>query len=132
MLPIFQPSSILSFILLALLPSLLSLSTFDPELPLPPPDPPFSSSFLSLFACYDYFILEGLPKLIPPEVACSHYFCRLSWFQSFSHTKYQIVFPSFLSCLFSHPGHSLPSLVIGFQMGLRQPLLGPSACCCSL
>lgn len=49
MLPIFQPSSILSFILLALLPSLLSLSTCDPELPLPPPDPhshPVSSIYL--------------------------------------------------------------------------------------
>jgi hypothetical protein len=61
-----------------------------------------------------WYILEGAPNLLPPEVACFHSFCWPSGLQPFSLTQYQIRFPSSpLSCSLSLPGPS-PPLVIAF------------------
>ena len=47
-----------------------------------------------------WYILEGPPNLLPPDVACFLYFCWPSGFQSFSPNQYQITFPFpfLLSC----------------------------------
>jgi hypothetical protein len=56
------------------------------------------SSKLPPFECWDslislWCILEGLPKLLPPKVACFHSSCWLLGLQTFPLTQYQIRFP---------------------------------------
>jgi hypothetical protein len=57
--PTHTPSCRFPFILLVLLPFLLSLPTPDPDLPVPSPTPSHqSNSSLLPFVSYDYFILS--------------------------------------------------------------------------